>query len=395
MDKPLSSYHERLLHWIWEQRQFEFQQLRTVHGDEIQVLNTGQLNNSDGPDFKRAEISIGRLRWYGDVEIHWKVSDWKAHGHNKDPNFNNVVLHVVFDDTDRQSVREDGSSIPTLCLSQHLSKPLQAFLDQYKRQAELPCSGQLSFISEDAFIEQLEKSHKEYFEQKVDDMLEFYDPALPPSQAWKKMFAIALFDGLGISHNREPMQKLAIKLIDKISDISSIEELREQAFFLSGFNKRKPTTLNISWKRKGCRPGNRPRPRIEQGAELLWHIYSLPFEQWMNNKPDRLWKNLTSSIRVTPSLGRERSSILFGTVFLPALYSLGNLFFSKKLKSRSWTLWRNHQAQIPSSLIKLFDNTDIPESSYAQKLGAIYQLRSYCQPRNCQNCEVFKSAISS
>jgi hypothetical protein len=115
----------------------------------------------------------------------------------------------------------------------------------------------------------------------------------------------------------------------------------------------------------------------------------------MHKNPDELWQNLINSIQVTPSLGRERASILFGTIFLPALYSLGNLFFSKKLKSRSWALWRNHKAPIPSSLLKLFDNTELPSSSYEQKLGIIFQLRSYCRPRNCQDCEVFKSAISS
>lgn len=389
-----SSYHERLLHWIWEHQQFDFQQLRTTGGNNVQLYKPGQHNQSDGPDFKDAEILIGPLRWFGDVEIHWTISDWKAHGHHQDPNFNNVILHVVFEETNRRSMRKDGTPIPTLCLSPYLSEPLQSFLDQYQQQAELPCAGQLSFISQDAFEKQIKKAHKEYFEQKVDDLLEFYDSSLVPSKAWLKMLSIALFDGLGISHNRIPMQKLAKALTDQITDIASREELREQAFILSGLNKRTASPLNIKWKHKGCRPGNRPRPRIQQGADALWHIYNLPFEQWMHKNPTVLWEYLTNKIKAEPSLGRERASILFGTVFLPALYSLGNLFFSQQLKTQSWTLWRNHQAEIPSSLLKLFDHTAIPNSSYEQKLGSIYQLRSYCKPRNCQDCKVFKSAIS-
>lgn len=395
MGRSQPSYHERLLHWIWEQQQFDFQQFCTVDGKEIQLYDPGQHNRSDGPDFQGSQMSIGRLRWYGDVEIHWKLSDWKSHNHHRDPNFNNVILHVVFEETAQQSTREDGSSIPTLCLSSYLSDPLQSFLNQYQQQAQLPCAGQLSFISEEAFQKQLEKAHKEYFEQKVDDLLEFYDPSLPPSEAWLKMFSVAFFDGLGISHNRAPMRKLAHSLISKLGNISSREELREQAFILSGFNKRHPSPHNISWKHKGCRPGNHPRSRIQQASDALWHIYNTPFEQWMRKNPDQLWDDIINSIKVTPSLGRERSSILFGTVFLPALYSLGNLFFSEQLKSRSWALWRSHQAQIPSSLLRLLENTDIPSSHYDRKLGAIYQLRSYCKPRNCQDCEVFKSAISS
>jgi hypothetical protein len=395
MGSPQPLYHERLLHWIWEQQQFDFQQLYTACGKRIQLLNPGQHNQSDGPDFLGAEISIGHLRWYGDIEIHWRISDWNAHGHHQDPNFNNVILHIVFEETDHKSTREDGSTIPTLCLSSYLSDPLQSFLDQYQAQSKLPCAGQLSFISETAFEKQLEKAHQEYFEQKVDDLLEFYDPSLPPSKAWLKMFSIAFFDGLGISHNREPMRKLAANLTNKIHNISSREELRKQAIILSGINKRNRSSVDIRWKRKGCRPGNHPRPRIQQGVDALWYIYSLPFEQWMHKKPKQLWENLMNSISVTPSLGQERSSILFGTVFLPALYSLGNLLFSQQLKTQSWALWHSHRAKIPSSLLKIFNTTEIPTSFYKQKLGSIYQLRAYCRPRNCQDCKVFKCAISS
>lgn len=394
MNSNKPSYPEALLHWIWENRHWEFGDLQTSSGKKIRIHDPGSLNKSDGPDFSGAALTIGALRWHGDVEIHWSASDWRAHGHHDDANFNNVILHVVFEKTDRNSTRQDQTSIPTLCLSQFLSEPLQSFLDRYRSEPELPCAGQLSFISEEAFAKQLEKAHKEYFEQKVDDLLEFYDPSLPPSDAWIKMFAIALFDGLGISHNRTPMQKLAAGLIDGIDECSSRDELREWAYNLSGFNKRHPSPLDPTWKHKGCRPGNHPRPRIKQGADALWHIYSLPFDRWIRDGPDTLWQDLLDSISADPGLGRERSAILFGTVFLPALYSLGNLFFVQKLKNRSWELWRNHRAPIPSSLLKKLDHADISRSIYAQKLGAIYQLRSYCRPRNCQDCEVFKSAIS-
>lgn len=394
MSNRSPSYQEALLHWIWETRHFNLRQLQTADGKQLRIHDPGKLNKTDGPDFSGAEITIGALRWYGDIEIHWNYSDWESHGHHTDDNFNNVVLHVVYQETNQQSVRKDDTSVPTFCLSKYVPEPLHAFLDRYQSQPELPCAGQLSFISEEAFSKQLEKAHKEYFEQKVDDLLEFYDPALPPSKAWIKMFSIALFDGLGISHNREGMQILAVELIDRLHDISSKDNLREQATQISGIHH-PSSRLNITWNHKGCRPGNHPRFRIQQAADALWYIYNLPFEQWMQKKPDILWQNLLGSITVTPSIGRERASILFGTVFLPALYSLGNLFFSDKLKTRSWNLWRNHRASIPASLLKELNKTDIPASVYAQKLGTIYQLRSYCRPRNCQDCKVFKSAISS
>src|SRR5699024_8891550 len=113
---------------------------------------------------------------------HWKFEDWKAHGHHSDSNFSNVILHVVFDETTKTVQRTDRSRIPTLCLSKYIAKPLQSFLKHYLLSPRLPCAGHLSFISEEAFARQLDKAHKEYFEHKVDKLLEFYDPALSPSK---------------------------------------------------------------------------------------------------------------------------------------------------------------------------------------------------------------------
>ncbi|PAU93002.1 hypothetical protein CK503_13850 [Aliifodinibius salipaludis] len=397
MSESVSPYHEKLLHWIWENRGFNFRNLETIDGQKVRIHDTGRINKSDGPDFLSAEITIDNLRWFGNVELHWSLSDWRAHDHHADPNYDNVILHVVFNATENHSHRSDETEIPTLCLAPHLSQPLQSFLEQYQSKPELPCAGQLSFISDEAFAQQLQKAHKEYFEQKVDDLLAFYDASLPPSKAWVKMLTLGLFDGLGISHNRHHMRKLCNLLYQNDIDTLSKNAVRIRALKLSGINTDHNDTAreSINWNHKGCRPGNHPRLRIQQSAELLWHIHQRPFEQWLRDNPREVWKKLLNDIRTKPGIGQERASILFGTVFLPAMYFLGNLFFREPLKNHCWSLWQKHEAQIPSSLLKLFENTGIPSSLYKKKLGSIYQLRSYCRPRNCQDCKVFKSVISS
>ena len=397
MSKSAAPYHEKLLHWIWENRHFNFQNLKTIDGQEVRLHKTGRINNSDGPDFLSAEVTIDNLRWFGNIELHWSLSDWKAHSHHADPNYDNVILHVVFNAAEGRSRRSDKTQIPTLCLAPYLCQPLQSFLEQYQSKPELPCAGQLSFISEEAFARQLQKAHKEYFEQKVDDLLAFYDASMPPSRAWIKMLITGLFDGLGISHNRRQMRKLADLLYNENIDTLSKNALRIRAIKLSGIDTHcnNPGQEFINWNHKGCRPGNHPRPRMQQGAELFWHIQQRPFEQWLQHHPRELWQELLDDIQTKPGIGQERASILFGTVFLPSMYFLGNLFFKEELKNQCWSLWQKHEAHIPSSLLKLFDNTAISPSLYKRKLGSVYQLRSYCRPRNCQDCKVFKSVISS
>lgn len=392
------TYREELLHWIWENRQFASQNLQTTHENNVAIHFPGYHNKSDGPDFLRAEITIGHLRWYGDIEIHWKLSDWRNHNHQQDSRYNNVILHVVFEETKERIQRQDQTKIPTFCLSHYVSQPLESFLVEYLRHPQLPCAKHLSYISEEAFLKQLNKAHKEYFEQKVEDLLEFYDPNLPPSKAWIKLLVISLFDGLGISHNRKAMGQLAHILLQEATNFSSAESLTDRALAISGLHKREHDhATDFEWNHKGCRPNNHPEKRIPQAVLALWHIIKQPFQRWMQEAPKELWEELINinTKKLNSSIGKERSEILFGTVFLPALYLLGQLFHSAKIKNRSWSLWKNHRVSLPKSLLRRLNDTELESSVYKRKLGTIYQLRHYCKAGRCQKCFVFKNEISS
>lgn len=387
-------YHEKLLHWIWESRNFQQQQLTSSEGKEVAIHQTGRANKSDGPDFLNAEITVGKLRWYGDVEIHWKSGHWQVHGHQEDPGFQKVILHVAYQNSGRTIRRSDGSRVPTLVLGPYMEKPLQSFLEQYLQKTRLPCSGHFPFISEEAFSRQLERAHKEYFEQKINDILQYYDPVLLPSEAWLKMLTIALFDGLGISHNRRPMRRLAKQLFSTADRYSSAATLGAAALEISGIDsvdKNSP----YGWKHRGTRPPNHPRPRIRQAAHCLWHLKTYPFKSWRRTAPKESWNQLINAVSPPPSIGRERANILFGTVFLPSLYLLGNLISCALLKAKSRALWESHRLSLPSSLLRPLEQTELSPSLYNRKLGTIYQLRNYCKARKCQDCKVFKRAISS
>src|SRR5699024_2761178 len=151
-------------------------------------------------DFLNAKIKIGSIKWFGDVEIHWNEQDWKLHRHHKNTGFNRVILHVVYSDSSSKKrgpvLRQDKTRIHTLHLKPFLTEPLQSFLKRFTQPGALPCAGHFSSISQNAFLRQLEKAQEQYFEQKVDDLLQWYDSALPPSRAWTTMLSLALFDGL-------------------------------------------------------------------------------------------------------------------------------------------------------------------------------------------------------
>ncbi len=65
------------------------------HGSVV-VLDAGCWNRGEGPDFLQAEVEIGGVRLRGDVELSLSVADWEIAGHDDNPLFAQVVLHVVF-----------------------------------------------------------------------------------------------------------------------------------------------------------------------------------------------------------------------------------------------------------------------------------------------------------
>ena len=90
---------ENFLHYVWRTRRFDLKSLETSDGEPIEILDFGEYNAYDsGADFQNARIRIGGLLWAGAVEMHIRSSDWLAHGHQRDAAFQNVILHVVFEE---------------------------------------------------------------------------------------------------------------------------------------------------------------------------------------------------------------------------------------------------------------------------------------------------------
>lgn len=84
------------LQLFWLNNSVEWKNFKTISGEEITVLNPGELNRNQGPDFLHAELIIEQTKWIGSVEIHCRSSEWFTHRHHIDPFYKNVILHVVW-----------------------------------------------------------------------------------------------------------------------------------------------------------------------------------------------------------------------------------------------------------------------------------------------------------
>ena len=107
-DTNQESFMEQLIHYVWKHKLFPLTELKTTDGQEVEVIDTGLHNHNAGPDFFNAKVKIGGTLWVGNVEIHDRASDWFLHRHDRDPNYNNVILSTLM-------LRHEGAIIRHRC----------------------------------------------------------------------------------------------------------------------------------------------------------------------------------------------------------------------------------------------------------------------------------------
>jgi hypothetical protein len=91
---------EKAVQELWDRQEFQFESLTSSTGKPVRIIEKGNWNQLEGPDFKDAVIEIEGKTLKGDVEIHLYPRDWKLHGHDRDPNYDNVILHVTLFDAE-------------------------------------------------------------------------------------------------------------------------------------------------------------------------------------------------------------------------------------------------------------------------------------------------------
>jgi hypothetical protein len=384
-------YRETLLQWIWKELEFDTTSLRTSAGDLVEIIKPGKINNGAGPDFKDAEIRINSLKFFGDVEIHIKNRNWAEHNHEESDDFNSVILHVVFDGDIQNSQpahRPDGTTPPLLILEPYLQKSLAHLFDR-RQNTGLPCSGQISFINQNAFEYQIEKAHRDYFEYKTDFLLNYYDGSQPLTKAWLGLLSKGLFNTIGIPRNREQMEQFYERL-QTLNIDSSITRFISNANKIAFHDIPEDTT---PWVESGMRPASVPSKRVPQAAALYHAIHSIPFKTFLSASDD-LWQVVLAQIPKSFQPGKQMSSILEFTILYPSVYLLGEFLHAKKVKAHAYSCWLNASGGVPGAVIRPFKTSGFNIKGRALKPGLAHQLKRYCRPLNCHRCEVFKKAIN-
>jgi len=271
-----NNFTELHLYEIWKQQLFS-SPLKTYAGEDVVVLNAGELNHDrGGPDFRNARIRVGNLTFVGDIEIDRDYSDWKIHKHNINDHYNSVILHLTYSNRFSQEYvyNADGRKIPSISLNKNISKTVledvkQNIESEKKNIISLRCSSRTRYV-DDKIKKDTVKEFGEYrFQKKVSRIKErlkeltflsemkISEPVinydLPPEfyerefnkndfknrEIWEQLFYEFLFEALGYTNNKKIMLNLArtvdVKFLKKnLTEADPVEKIESILFNVSG-----------------------------------------------------------------------------------------------------------------------------------------------------------------
>ena len=119
----MNTFCEKDLQFIWQKSFFDKTDLKTASGESLKIIDAGRLNENSGPDFINAHIQINNIDLYGSIEVHKFASDWIYHKHQSNIAYENVILHVVFEE-DKEILLENNIKFPTLALKDTIQQEI-------------------------------------------------------------------------------------------------------------------------------------------------------------------------------------------------------------------------------------------------------------------------------
>ena len=262
LDGPFS-FPEKLFQKIWLRSDFDLAHAVTADGRAVRVTHPGKWNLLGGPDFKGAQLQLGDIKARGDIEVHLHERDWASHGHEADPAYDEVILHVVlFPFAEKFSRGRDGRQIPVLALLPLLHRDLEEYAadDAMESLANRPASHvpeELGRLAPAEMERWLRRCAERRWRQKI-----YFAHLRLVQLGWESACHHAALEILGYRFNRAPMLRVATAW--PLSAWSAGEGTADEAFSIE----------ENRWSVQGARPANHPHRRLGQYAA------------WTRERPD-------------------------------------------------------------------------------------------------------------
>ena len=403
------------------------QQLVASDGHTYQIIHTGWWNHESGPDFRDAVIRDENENIFqGDIEIHLNSSDWKAHRHESDPNYQQLALHVALEGSE-SSIVCCGRQIPTVILQTQLPESLPQFLCQLPEIHTQPlplvkqgsCSTQLLQVDDRTARHFLQEAgwHRLYL--KAEKLRQQIQRDGAAQTLWE-----SLAEALGYKENKIPFRYLArLYPIAKMRK-TSLEERDALLIGAAGFlpkietaswgkenrhyasklwhhwwkNQSRPKVPKQMWKLSHTRPANHPQRRLaalsliaekfsditalfhKQDAKKIIQIFLALKHPFFSSHYTLKSKPTTQSLAL---LGKARiNDVLINLVFP---WFLAHKFKEEKIILE---LAPSQKNLITDLMLQRLFNSPFKLKTALEQQGLLQLFYTFCSGNHCQTCRL-------
>lgn len=395
-------------------------------GESVKVIDPGILNRNSGPDFFNAKVRIADNTWAGNIEMHMKASDWYRHGHDNDPAYDNVILHVVAHDDTRIN-RHDGSEIPQMrvCLPENF---YHTFAYLTSSNTDIRCASRLGNIDRlrrADWIETLTIERLQHKASRIEETLRAHQGD------WNAACFITLARALGFGLNGIPFEMMAESINLNHLRRHSDNILQMEAIFFGQAGMLDPNTnvadrryqlmcreykflaqkycmhpiSRTAWKFSRTRPQNLPYRRIALLAKAMSETPDLfdriltaggdeeRLRELFRWQVDPYWSQRMTfggdhqSIANPPSLSDASINILLINVAAPILYAYALLHCNHEMKEEAVGLLTGLPPE-RNAIVRAWQQIGIKADNAGTSQALIHLKSEYCDRRECLRCRL-------
>ena len=408
---------EKLLQYIWQFRYFNQDNLKSNTGELLRVIHPGIPNSNQGPDFLEARIQMGETLLVGHIELHLKTTDWLRHSHQSDPNYRQVVLHVVWEDDAAEAVND----IPVLELQQLVPKLLLHQYDHWMNSLSfIPCEQQVSLVGVSTIDAWKERLIVERLRRKAMNVLNFLEEN---KHHWEESLWWMLARSFGgkvnapafeaiarslpltiLAKHREQLLQLEALLLGQAGLLRSAfaneypNRLRKEYEFLKNKYKLREITVPVHFLR--MRPVSFPTIRLAQLAQfiqqqqhLFANILEMPdlasMREFLNVTAGEFWDyHYTLHETATPKpkrIGEQvTDSIIINTV-APILFAYGQFHQYDHYMERALE-WLAGLPPESNRITNGFEQLGLANKTAADSQALLELKAAWCDQKKCLHC---------
>lgn len=414
---------EALLQELWRNLPRLSLELYTTDGREVRIHSPGVHNRDAGPDFLNAAVSLGDIRWAGDVEVHARASDWYRHHHEQDAAYDSVILHVV-GHYDGDVALRNGAGVPTLELPR-IPRLLELYSALVEQVGRPPCGETLAGLAPIARDGWFARLLVERLAARADEVIREVGQC---ELGWEEAFYRSAARSLGQKVNADAMGRLAeltpLKVLLKLRDAPGVveailvgqsgllpsEEAMREDPYASGlyhdwaFHSKKNGLRGMGareWRFLRMRPSSFPSVRVAQLAALISqrdHLFSRAMQAQTVDELRDLFAIVASpywdthyrlgevSRRSVPKrLGEERVRLLIINTVVPYRFAYAQSQGDARLQESTIALLEGLSAE-DNVVLRDFAASGVVARDAMESQALLQLHKAYCVPRVCFLC---------